>query len=110
MVGCIIRAYDVILDHLRRHGDSPLPQDSSVSASASVEVRYGIVEFDLSPSTVPPQHCLSYSDTLTVLKAFSMNMSREEDTTWLAGLFLTEGNVRIEDALIYSDEGGPETS
>jgi len=99
VVGCIHQAYDVILDHLCQHGDSPLPRVPS-----SLDFQFGNVIFGIAPVTWLPPPFLTYNDTLAVLEAFSVKMSRDGYWSWFAEITLTEGGGHLGDALISEIE------
>lgn len=95
VVGCINYAYSVIVDHINQHGDTPIPRDP-----APLKVISDTVEFSILSIIAPHLPVVSYSDTLAILRAFAMKMSRNGYRSWFALIVTTEGGDHIGGALI----------
>lgn len=61
----------------------------------------GDAVFEIEPTTVPPQ--ISYDDTIAIVLAFSMKISREGSRHWSAVITLTEGHGHLGNAVLYHD-------
>ena len=86
------------MEHIGQHGDGPIPRHPSVE----LRFTFGTVEFAISPLIEPLQPALSYNDTIAILVAFSLKMSREGYRARFAEIFLTQGGGHLGDAL-FSD-------
>ena len=97
MISCILSATDIVNDHIRQHGDGPISQ-------TGLTFELGGVVFGLAPVPAQPQPILTYSDTIAVMAAFSLKMSREGYRQWFASVDVTGGGEHLGDALITGVE------
>ena len=93
--GCIFLAYHHVMEHIRQHGDGPIPPSPRALLYTFRTVDLGIDRLD-----VPHQFALTYNDTMTILFAFAVKMRREGYRSYFAEIIQTQGGGHLGDALI----------
>lgn len=82
-VCCITYARQQILLHTEKFGDGPIP--------AGLRYRWGFVRLDILPSKVPGHRRLTYDETIGMIGAYSVKMTREGFFGRSASISVTEG-------------------
>jgi len=95
VVGCLRQARDAYVQLIEEHGDSPLPEhDQHI---------FGTVEFGIYSTFFELPEALTYSETLSILRAFSKKTRREGYHLWHGTIFLTvapAGADQLGDSLL----------
>lgn len=86
-------------EHISVDGDGPIPP----GPIPILQWLNGDAVFEIERTTAPPQPFISYDDTIAILLAFSMKISREGSRHWSAVIILTEGHGQLGNAVLYHD-------
>ncbi len=89
-------AIHTLVNDIRVHGDRPIPSDPL----EAIDFESGTVYFTVESLSEPPDPFVTYNDTIAILDAFSLKMSREGYCRWFGLVESTGGGAALAEASV----------